>query len=122
MENMKVIINNVDFTPFILVGKLTWEKNDIDGSDAGRTLDGVMHRKRVTSKRGLAFTCKRMSTDELQRLCEVLSPEYVSVTYLDPELGLVTKTFYSSKLSSVAWGVVGNTTYWENAQFSLVEK
>ncbi len=119
---MVVVINSVDFTPFILVGKLTWEKNDIDGSNAGRTLDGVMHRQRVTSKRKLSFTCKRMTTEQLQELCLALAPEYVQVTYLDPEMGMVTKPFYSSQLSSVAWGAIDGTTYWEGAQFSLVER
>lgn len=119
---MTVEINSVDFTPFILVGKLSWEKNDIDASTTGRTLDGTMRRNRVTSKRAIQFTCKRMTTEDLQKLCAAIAPEYVSVTYLDPELGLVTKTFYSSKLTAVTWGVIGDNTYWEGAQFSLVEK
>ncbi len=119
---MTVEINSVDFTPFILVGKLNWEKNDIDSSSAARTLDGTMRRKRVATKRALSFTCKRMTTEDLQKLCSAIAPEYVSVTYLDPEFGLVTKTFYNSKLTAVTWGVVGDTTYWDGAQFSLVEK
>lgn len=119
---MTVVIESVNFTSFIRAGEFTWEKNDIDGSDAGRTLDGVMHRHRVASKRKLSFSCKRMTTEQFQSLCAALSPEYVQVTYLDPELGMVTKTFYSSQVSSVTWGVINGTTYWDKAQFSLVER
>lgn len=115
-------IGLIDITSLVLVGKLNWERNDIDDSDSGRTLDGEMHRKRITSKRKMSVTCKRMTTDQIQALCAALAPEYVDVTYLDPELGVVTKTFYSSQLTSAVWGCVGETTYWDNAQFSLIEK
>lgn len=115
-------IGTLDITSLILVGKLTWEKNDIDGSDAGRTLDGQMHRKRVASKRKMSITCKRMTTAQLQALAAALAPEYVDVTFLDPELGVATKTFYSSQITAVAWATVGETTYWDNAQFSLIER
>lgn len=115
-------IGSLDITSWILVGSLSWEKNDIDASDAGRTLDGTMHRKRVTTKRKMSLTCKRLKTSEIQALGEALAPEYVEFTYLDPLLGVVTKTFYSSQLSAVTWATVGEVTYWDKAQFELIEK
>ena len=115
-------INSVDYTSYILAGKLNWERNDIDGSSTNRALDGTMYRSRIAVKRKMTITCKRLSTEQLQSLAAALSPMFVDVTYLDPELGEVTKPFYSSQITSAAWGTVGGTTYWDSAQFSLVEK
>lgn len=115
-------IGDTDFTAFILQGKLNWEKNDIDSSKSARTLDGTMNRNRVAVKRKLSLTCKRLTTEQLRSLSNALSPVFVPVTYLDPEQGVITKTFYSSQLKSATWATVGGKTYWDNSQFELVER
>lgn len=115
-------VNGIDYTSFVLVGKLDWSRNDIDGERTGRTLDGTMFRQRIAKKRTLAVTCKRLTTEQLQSICSALSPMFVDVTYLDPELGETTKTFYSSQISSTTWATVRGVTYWDNAQFNLIEQ
>lgn len=51
-----------------------------------------------------------------------LNPEYVQITYLDPELGVVTKTFYGTSISATTGIVVGGETYWDDTGFELVER
>ena len=39
-------INGTDITPYIANGGLQYTRNDLDGPNAGRALDGTMYRDR----------------------------------------------------------------------------
>ena len=47
-------INGTDILPYVAYQGLKWQRNDLDSEGAGRTLDGIMHRARVSSKMLLA--------------------------------------------------------------------
>lgn len=116
------LIDDVDFTSFIAAGKLKWKRHDLEDASAGRAMDLLMYRKRLGRKRTLAATCRTLSFPEIQRLCKALNPEYIKVTYLDPELGRVTKTFYGTEISSTTMACINGETYFEGTQFELVER
>jgi flagellum-specific peptidoglycan hydrolase FlgJ len=44
------------------------------------------------------------------------------VTYVDPELGSVTKTFYGSSVDATTQKFRNGEVYWENTSFSLIER
>ena len=44
---MTLIVNDVNMIPYLAHKGIQWKRNDIDSSDAGRTLDGLMHRGRL---------------------------------------------------------------------------
>ena len=111
-----------DFTSFVRINKFKWTRNDVDSDKSGRTMDVLMHRKRLGQKRKISFTCRRLSCAELQRLARALNPEYVQITYLDPELGVVTKSFYGTSISATTGIVAGGETYWDDTGFELVER
>ena len=111
-----------DFTSFILMRKFKWTRNDVDSDKSGRTMDVLMHRKRLGQKRKISLTCRRLSCAELQRLARALNPEYVQITYLDPEFGVVTKTFYGTSISATTGIVLDGETYWDDTGFELVEQ
>lgn len=117
-----LIINGQDFTDFLLAGAIGWSRNDLDSADTGRTLDGIMHRTRIAMKRKLAFTCRELTTDEIMRLNEALSPTFVQVTYLDPMSGVITKTFYGSTVESTVQMSYDGETYWTGTTFNLIEQ
>lgn len=121
-------INGVDIMPFVAKGGFSWQRSDIDSSDSGRTLDAVLHRKRVATKIRLDISCRPLKTEEASKVLTAIMPEYVSVEYTDPQVGsVVTKTMYSNNNpASVALiknaGTPEEVTWWEGIDFPLIER
>lgn len=83
-DNMKVEIMNslaqyVDITPYIAWQGLTFSRNDIDGPDAGRTLDGRMHRCRVAVKEKMQIKTTILKKADIAALETLLLPETLTV-------------------------------------------
>lgn len=116
---------------------LTWSVNDVSSPDAGRTLDGVMHKERLPlpggQKRKLKLTWNmvRFGTEPQGStvkstsagILQAFKPEYISVTFPDPQEGTtVTKTFYTGDKE------LEFKTWWTGAQlltnlsFSIIEQ
>ena len=117
-------INTVDMIPYVAHDDgFKWSRNDIDSPDAGRTLDGLMHRGRVATKIRLDIKCRPLTATELNTVLNAIQPEYVTVTYSDPLLGNVTKTMYSNNnpATHALWKPDG-TEWWSGITFPLVER
>ena len=115
-------INNVDITGYIAFGGLKRGRNDIDSPEAGRTLDGVMHRGRVGTKLRYDVTCRPLKAADLTVLEGLIMPEYVSVTMSDPYYGTVTKTMYSNNTAaSYLIKKPDGTEWWGGITFPLIE-
>jgi hypothetical protein len=120
---MTLQINGVDITPYIKYQGFKWTRNDIDGPDAGRTMDALMHRERVATKIRLDISCKPLLTEEASIVLNAIWPEYVTVTYLDPMTGLTTKTMYSNNNPAAYCINKGDgREYWQGIEFPLVER
>ena len=120
---MTLTIDGVDMTPFIAYGGVKWQRNDIDSPDTGRTLDGVMHRGRISTKIRLDVTCRPLRSDEVRTVLNTILPEYVSVTYDDPMYGRITKTMYSNNNPAVyQFRRPSGVEYWSGVTFPLVER
>ena len=81
---MKVEIMNsssqfVDITPYIAWQGLTFSRNDVDGPDAGRTMDGRMHRDRVAIKEKMQIKTTLLTKAQISTLHTLLLPETLSV-------------------------------------------
>lgn len=113
-------INGVDITPYIVQKGIKWQRNDLDGSNAGRTMDGTMHRERVTSKVRLDITCLPLSSKDASTVLNVINPEYVEVEYIDPMYGHSVKTMYSN--NTPATFIDTATDLWEGIVFPLIER
>lgn len=94
-------IGEHDYTAFLMEEGLSPVREDLDADGSGRNLlDGLMYRNRITDKD--KWTTKWMNLPEtiMLSLAKDISPEYVSITMLDPETNrYVTKTYYCSKLT-----------------------
>ena len=79
---MKITINGTDITPYLAKQgeAIKYTRNDIDGPNAGRAMDGTMYRDRVTVKDKWTITCRPMTTAECSTVLNLIYPEYVSVT------------------------------------------
>lgn len=119
---MTLIVDGVDLTPYIAVGGLKWQRNDIDDPNTGRDMAGLMHRGRVSTKIRLDVTCRLLRQDEVAIVLNTIQPEYVTVTYDDPMVGTVTKTMYANNNPAVFQMKRANgDEYWSGVTFPLVE-
>lgn len=115
-------INGVDITRYIAYNGLQRSRNDIDSPDAGRTMDGIMHRGRVSTKIRWDVTCRPLTTAELSTIENLIMPEYVTVTMTDPYYGTVTKTMYSNNTAaSFLINRRSGTALWGGVTFPLIE-
>ena len=124
---MKVEIKNssnqwIDITDYIAFGGFKWERYDIESPDAGRTLDGIMHRGRVATKIRNDITCRPLKSTELSIVLNLILPETISVKYTDPMSGSVTKTMYSNNNpASYLIKKKNGTEWWSGVTFPLIE-
>ena len=121
---MTFTVNGVDMLPYIAYQGLKWQRSDVEAPDAGRTLDGLLHRGRVATKIRLDVTCRPLTSSEASTVLSAILPEFVSVTYTDPVVGgTVTKTMYSNNNpASFLMRKRNGTEWWSGITFPLVEQ
>lgn len=83
-DNMKVEIMSgssqyIDITPFIAWQGLTFSLNSIDGPDAGRTMDGRMHRDMIAIKEKMQIKTVPLKRAQTSLLISLLEPETLTV-------------------------------------------
>lgn len=117
---MLLKIDGVDMTPYIEQKGIKWQRSDLDGSNAGRTMDGLMHRDRVASKIRLDITCLPLPSADAAVVLNAIYPEYVEVEYTDPMYGHSIKTMYSN--NNPATYIDTATDLWEGITFPLIER
>lgn len=121
---MILSVNGVDITPFIAFGGVSWRREDLDGPNTGRGLDGTLFRDRVASKVRLDVTCRPLTTDEAKIVLSIIHSEWVEVTYTDPSIGgEVVKTMYSNNNPATFMMRKSNgEEYWSGITFPLIER
>lgn len=116
-------IDGVDMLPYVAHQGIKWQRNDLDSSTAGRTLDGVLHRGRVATKIRLDVTCRPLKSAEASVVLNAIYPEFVQVEYTDPMYGVVTKTMYANNNPATHMLMQEDgTEWWNGITFPLVEK
>ena len=117
-------VNGVNMLPYVAYCGFKWQRNDIDGPDAGRDLTGRLRRNRVATKVRLDITCRPLKSSEAAIVLSAIKPEYVTVEYYDPEAGTVLKkTMYANNNPAVFQVQKDDgTTWWSGITFPLVEQ
>lgn len=116
----KLIINGVDFSPWILEEGL--EQYEILRQERSVVaLDGVDYRTAVV-KRGMSVSLMRMKDNTWYRLLDALRTRPALVEYVDDALGDIQKLFYVSSPTATTRRVLGSTTYFGGGSFTLEEK
>lgn len=69
----------VDITPMIAWQGLTFSRNDIDSWDAGRSMDGTMHRGRLAVKEKMEVKTVQLTRAQSSALQTLLYPESIQV-------------------------------------------
>lgn len=121
---MVMKVGNLDLIPFIAYGGVQWQRSDIDGSNAGRMLDGSMTRDRVAIKIRFDITCRPLTAVEQALVLSAIEPEFVSVIYTDPVTNTTkTGTFYANNFPSTFAMVDRNgVEWWSGLTFPLILK
>ena len=120
-------IDGQSFVDCLAEDGIGWARNDIDGPNAGRTLNGTMIRDRVAQKVRLDITCKPLMSERCQELLLAINPEFVEVHYVDPMYGEITKTMYSNNNPAVVSqvfddGYGGYDVRFTGITFPLIER
>ena len=68
-----------DITKWIAYQGITFSRNDVEAPDAGRTLDGIMHRGRVAIKEKIKIKTVPMKKADIATLHTLLYPETLYV-------------------------------------------
>lgn len=96
---MTLTVDGIDLTPYVASKGIKWQRNDVDGPNAGRSMQGTMIRDRRAIKIRLDVTCRPLYNDEVPVVMKAILPEFVTVKYTDPMEGVeVTKTMYSNNI------------------------
>ena len=121
---MTFAINGTDITPYIAYGGLKWQRADVDGPNAGRTLDGTMIRDRRATKIRWDVTCRPLTASELSTVLSLIQPEFVLLAYTNPVTNLYTTgQFYANNFpAQLSLITKNNVAYWTGLTFPLIQK
>lgn len=98
-----------------------YKLEDVSASDAGRTEDTVMHKKRVGQVVGLELSWQNISTEDVSALLKAFDPEYITVCYLDAKEGkYITSEFYVGNRSAPMYSAT--LGLWQNVSFNIIER
>lgn len=120
---------NTDYNPIRTVDGLgvkcpssyLYKLEDISASDAGRTEDTVMHKKRIGQVVGIELSWQNVTTAEVSALLKTFNPEYIEVCYLDAMAGdYQTSIFYVGNRSAPMYNAT--LGLWQNVSFNLIKR
>lgn len=103
-----------------------YDLQDVSESDAGRTEDGKMHKKRIGQVCKISMSWNNIDTATVSTILQMFNPEYLYVNYLDAYTGTYrTDYFYVGDRSAPLY-----TNYntdgtqvrglWSNVAFNLI--
>ena len=119
---MKLIVNGVNFMPYIAKQGVKWQRSDIDAPNSGRTMDAYMQRGRVATKIRLDITCRPLTDTEAMTVLKAILPEYVTVDYYDPMYGMRSGvTMYSNNNPASFLIEKPDADWWSGITFTLIE-
>lgn len=98
-----------------------WKLQDISASDAGRTEDNKMDKKRLGQCVKLELEWKYTTIQEASEILKAFNPEYINITYLDAMDGTwKASEFYVGDRSVPLYNSVMRR--WENISFNVIER
>lgn len=111
-----------DITNLIANKGITWSFNSVDADGAGRSLDGIMHRKQIAIKNKLEITCRPMTSTEVESLRTLLANEWLDVKFTDNAEVTTFKGYRGANVSTAVLVSHNNKDMWGGLKFSLIEE
>lgn len=95
--------------------------NDISASDAGRTEDTNMDKKRIGQCVKLEMEWQNVSIEDAAAIIQAFNPEYVKICYLDARLGKYrTSEFYTGDKPAQLYN--SRKGIWSSVSFNAIER
>lgn len=116
-------INEVDITPYIAFGGLSWQRADVDGPNAGRDSTGTVIRDRRATKIRWDVTCRPLTNTEKSTVLQLIAPVSVTLQYTDPVTDTTkSDTFYSNNFP-ITFGIQrkNGVSLWTGLTFPLIQ-
>lgn len=97
--------------------------SDLDG-ESNRNANGELIRDRIAVKRKLNLEWPPLNQSEISTLLKAVSSVFFTVTFPDPELGMVTKTMYVGDRTAPAYFFDKKTqeVKWQGLKMNFIEK
>lgn len=119
--NEKNPLRSVDGSAVLCPTTYQWALEDVSASDAGRTEDVAMHKKRIGQVVKLELTWEYITTEQISDILQAFNPEYITVCYLDALQGkFVTTEFYVGNRTAPMFDA--EQGLWENLAFNIIER
>ena len=116
-----LVINNHDYSSFIVKSGYGWSRSEIESDQNRRTKNGRMRRVKIADKRKLSYELRNLTREQLSQLDDDLSPTTFYATYKDLH-GTYTKEFYCNTFScTMDMEFSDNVEQWSGASFTLEE-
>ena len=118
-------INGTEIIGYIYMDGFDWQRNDIDGSSAGRTVTAKAIRDVLGTKIRLDLECRELTSAERTTLEGLLfADDFLTVSCDDPVFrGAASRRMYCNSMSGrFARRKQNGTEYWKNVKFVLVEQ
>ena len=95
--------------------------SDLDG-ESNRNAKGELIRDRIAVKRKLNLEWRPLTQTEIQTLLNSVSDVFFTVTFPDPELGMITKTMYVGDRTAPAYQYVNGEVKWQGLKMNFIER
>ena len=104
--------------------KCTYEYETFDGENAGRTLDGTMHRDVIATKVSLQLEWNSIGVNEMKRLLNAMDKPFFEVEYFDPKKGdFISDRFYCGSRTVPVYSFVnGQVKYDSGFSVNLIQR
>lgn len=116
-------INDVPM-PIPSKGGFSVKISDADGEGSGRNAKMYVRRQRIRKGiRAIDVSYTFIDQATSKKILDALEPEFINVTYRDPQLGVTTKRMYVGDRTVPAYGrTIHGVFKWEKLSFTLVEQ
>jgi hypothetical protein len=94
---------------------------DLDG-ESNRNASGDLIRDRIAVKRKINLEWPPLSQREISTLLNAVSSVFFTVTFPDPQLGMITKTMYVGDRTAPAYVYIKGEVKWSSLKMNFIEK
>ena len=95
--------------------------SDLDG-ESNRNANGELIRDRIAVKRKINLEWGPLTQTEIQTLLNAVSSVFFTVTFPDPQSGVITKTMYVGDRTAPAYQYIDGEVKWQGLKMNFIEK
>ena len=111
-----------DITNMIKKGGVKWNFPSVDADGAGRSLDGIMHRKQIAIKNKIEFECVPLTSTQVKTLRTLLANEWLSASITTNAETVTFKGYRGATMGTAILKSYNTDERWSDFSFSIIEE